>query len=186
MKTPLFIISGPSGAGKTTHVTQLLQELPHIHRIITYTTRVPRTGEVSGKDYVFVSHQEFATLDQTGKFIETNDYSDKRYGTHVELFDRLARGQTCLVIPDINGAQKIAAAVPGAITIWLEAPEEVLRKRLRARGTEDEKVIAVRLHTALQECAQAHEIGLYQHFIDTTLQETAYKKIKDIVTSVMR
>lgn len=181
MAAPLFIISGPSGSGKTTLCNRLLQSMSELHRIITYTTRPPRVGEVHGKDYMFVSQQTFSTLNEQQKFLETNNYNQNWYGTHSELLDRLENGQPCVIIPDINGAQCILKHVPTATTIWLDVSDDLLAKRLLTRGTENESVQAARIQEGMRERKEMKKAGIYQHCIDTTDFEKAFHELCTIV-----
>lgn len=181
MAAPLFIISGPSGSGKTTLCNRLLKDMPELYRIITYTTRAPREGEINGTDYVFVSQEKFIQLNEQHQFLETNNYNQNWYGTHCELLDRLEGGQPCVVIPDINGAQCILTHVPTATTIWLDVSENLLVERLLNRGTENREMQAARVQEGMREREQMKKIGIYKHCVDTTNFETAYQQLRALV-----
>ncbi len=160
--TPLLVvISGPTAVGKTTVLRRLRALDRPYHIVVTVTTRPPRPGEVHGRDYFFVSPQEFDAMAARGEFLEYACVHGKDYyGTpRAQVRDALARGLDAIVPPDVQGAAAIRAAVPGAVSIFLAARSlEELERRLRLpeRGhSEDE--IRRRMATARAEMARLHE-----------------------------
>ncbi|RCS54629.1 guanylate kinase [Bremerella cremea] len=152
----LVILSGPSGAGKTTIVRKLLAlGVPQIELSISATTRAPRQGEQDGIDYHFLTKEEFERRQAAGEFLEFVEVfrTGHYYGTlRSEVEARLAEGISVLLEIDVEGAVKVAQQYPEAITIFL-SPEstEELERRLRDRGTETEEAIERRLETAKSE-----------------------------------
>lgn len=161
----LLILSGPSGAGKTTLADYLLQEDPTLNFIATYTTRASRPGERPGRDYNFVSAEEFKAKEITGGFIETNFYNGNWYGTPNDFVAREKVGEHFVVVPDINGAKDIVQLVPHAVAVWVTAPQNALRARLESRGSETPEKIDGRLARARAEEKEAQDSGVYQYTI---------------------
>lgn len=149
----LFVVSGPSGAGKGTVVRGVLQERPDIFLSVSATTRPARAGEVDGSDYHFVSRDEFARMREQGEFLEWAQVYDNFYGTPRSAVDRaLAGGRDVIAELDIQGALMVKRARPDAILIFIEPPSlEDLAPRLRGRGTEDPGALARRLQAAYDE-----------------------------------
>ncbi len=185
MHTPLIIISGPSGVGKTTLVTYLLAIMPSLRKATTFTTRAPRAGEVHGKDYFFISPDAFEELRSAHYFIEANKYNAHWYGTPKSILTFLRRGHTTLIIPDINGANHIQSYVPHTIGIWLEVPITTLAERLRLRNTESAHEQKNRLHIAEEEMRHARNMGIYTHIIDMTYFDQAREQVSAIITKTM-
>lgn len=150
---PLIVIAAPSGAGKTTLVHRLLEQMPSIRFSISYTTRSPRPTERDGRDYFFVDEDEFQRMVEAGEFLEHAVVFDHRYGTgrgHVESLR--AAGHAVLLEIDWQGARQVRAAAPDAITIFVVPPSLAeLERRLRGRGTDSEAVIARRLRDSLSD-----------------------------------
>jgi len=149
----LFILSAPSGAGKTTLSRSILDRDPNLSLSVSYTTRVPRTGEVEGRDYHFVDEQQFIRLRDGGAFAEWARVHDAYYGTaRAPLEDALSHGKDFLLDIDVQGARQIKMGYPEAISIFVLPPSwNELGKRLRARGTDREDVITRRLQRAREE-----------------------------------
>jgi len=156
----LVIISGPSGAGKTTVLKRLFAEanVP-LTRSVSATTRPPRPGEVEGEDYYFLSAEEFARRRANSEFLETCEVfrGGHWYGTlHAEVTPSLAAGKWVVLEIDVQGTLAVLSTYPEAITIFLQPSSLAeLERRLRARGTETEEVLARRLETARRELAAA-------------------------------
>ena len=146
----LFVITAPSGAGKTSLVRALMQADPGIAHSVSYTTRAPRPGEVDGKDYCFVTRPEFEAMAARGEFLEHAEVFDNLYGTaraQVERF--LAAGRPVILEIDWQGARQVRAAMPDCVPIFVLPPSRAaLEHRLRGRGTDSEAVIARRLRDA--------------------------------------
>ena len=149
----LFVVSGPSGAGKDTLVDALLKRLPRLRYSVSATTRPPRPGEAEGEDYFFLSREEFERRLTAGAFLEWFEYNGNLYGTPREFVERtLTQGYDLVMKPEVNGALAIKRGFPDAVLIFL-APDKFshLRARLLARRTETNEEIARRLEIAHQE-----------------------------------
>lgn len=153
----LFVVSAPSGTGKTTVCRRLLERDPRLALSVSHTTRPPRPGEVGGRDYHFVSHRAFRELVERGAFVEFAEYGGNLYGTSdAELERILERGKDALLEIEVQGAAQIRDRRPDARLIFLLPPSvEVLEARLRGRGTDDEEAIQKRLALARRELAAA-------------------------------
>jgi len=160
----LFIVSGPSGAGKTSICTPALAVLQQIELSVSTTTRSPRTTEREGVDYRFVSDGEFATMVARDAFAEWAEVHGKRYGTsRGALETRLAAGHDVLLDIDVQGARQIKAAYPDAVAIFLVPPSpEHIEQRLSARGTDSDETVKRRLSNA---CAEIARLPGYDYFI---------------------
>ena len=149
----LFVVSGPSGAGKDTLVEALRALLPRIRYSVSATTRAPRPGEHEGEHYFFLSREAFEARRAQDGFLEWREYNGNLYGTPRDYVQRtLAEGYDLIMKPEVNGAVAIKAAYPDAVLIFL-VPEKFshLRERLLARRTETNEEIARRLEIAHQE-----------------------------------
>jgi guanylate kinase len=155
----VFVLSGPSGAGKGTIIGLVLGQLSGIARAVSATTRPPRPAEQDGREYHFMDHAAFLQARDAGKFLEWVEYSCNYYGTlHAEVDDRLAAGQDVILEIELRGARAVREAIPGAVALFIAPPSMAeLHDRLRGRGTETDAVIAQRLHVAETEVAAAHE-----------------------------
>ncbi len=153
-KGKLFLVYGPSGSGKTSLVTAAIQKIARhasVSQVITYTCRAPRPFEVHGKDYHFITQEEFAAKQETGFFIDTNDYLNKQYGCPCSLIDDLRDGKNLIVILDRNGTKNMSQMIKNAILIWLTVPLNELEKRLLQRNSEDSEQLLKRLKQAKKE-----------------------------------
>jgi guanylate kinase len=149
----LFVVSGPSGAGKDTLVDALREMLPRLRYSVSATTREPRPGEVHGEHYFFLSREEFERRSRARGFLEWREYNDNLYGTPRDFVeDTLTEGYDLIMKPEVNGALAIKRAFPDAVLIFL-APDRFsnLRTRLLARRTETTEEIARRLEIAHEE-----------------------------------
>lgn len=153
------ILSAPSGAGKTTIARRLLAERPDVGYSVSCTTRSPRAGEVHGRDYYFLSRDEFEAARAHGDFAEWAPVHGNLYGTLRREVERvLAGGQHVLMDIDIVGASEFAAAFPTAVRIFVLPPSgEVLLGRLAGRDTEDAASFALRVRNAVLEVAAARD-----------------------------
>lgn len=149
----LFVVSGPSGAGKDTLVDALLARTPNLRYSVSATTRPPRPGEIDGQHYFFLSEEEFVRRREAGEFLEWRVYNGNLYGTPRDYVERtVAEGYDLIMKPEVNGALAVQAAYPAAVLIFL-VPDRFsyLRDRLLARRTETNEEIARRLEIAHQE-----------------------------------
>lgn len=156
MKGLLFIVSGPSGAGKDTVVDSLRARMPRLRYSVSATTRAPRDGEREGEAYFFLDRDVFAAKLADGAFLETNTYNGNHYGTpRVFIENTLADGYDVIMKPEVGGALAIKAAFPSAILVFL-LPDKFsnLRLRLAARRSETSDDMAARLAIAHQELRQ--------------------------------
>lgn len=151
----VVVLSGPSGSGKTTIVERLLREAPmRLVKSVSATTRAPRAGEVHGDAYYFLSLDEFQTRLKRDEFLETAEvYQGLWYGTLKSEVDRARRaGGWAFLEIDVEGALKVIALYPDAITIFVAPPSmEICERRLRDRGTETEEILQRRLRKVAEE-----------------------------------
>src|SRR5215217_9431074 len=157
----VFVITGPSGVGKGTLIRALRERVPELALAVSATTRAPRPGEEDGRDYHFLSDDEFERRVQAGEFVEHARYSGRRYGTlRSELERRRSDGRPVLLEIEVQGARQIREAMPEAVQIFIAPPsEEALRARLVGRGTDDPDQVAARLATAREELGAQGEFG---------------------------
>lgn len=158
----LFVMSGPSGAGKGTLVSRLLERIPDAWVSISATTRAPREGEVDGVHYLFLSDEEFDRMVEQDGLLEWARVHDRRYGTPRALVEehRAAGGQVILEI-DVQGGFQVKQKDPSAHLVFIEPPSlEELERRLRGRGTEDEASIALRMRNAEVELSHKMEYDI--------------------------
>lgn len=160
MPGELFIVSAPSGAGKTTLIRSLfdgrLGATGGIAYSVSHTTRRPRDGEVDGRDYHFVSAAEFERMVEAGEFLEWAVVHGNRYGTAKrEVFPRLERGTDVVLDIDVQGAEQVLARHPEAQSIFVLPPSyEALAARLAGRGLDDPEAIRRRLHVSIWEISR--------------------------------
>lgn len=155
----LIVVSGPSGAGKSTLIREALEAVPELAYSVSATTRRPREGEVDGRDYVFLSREQFEKWIQEGRFLEWAEYSGNLYGTPEQRVDELLRsGQSVILEIELQGARLVRKNRPDAVMVFVRAPSlEETRKRLRGRATEDDEALEARMTTAVQEVAARDE-----------------------------
>ena len=149
----LFVISAPSGAGKTTLIKAVMPRFPRLHYSISHTTRPPRPGEVHGKDYFFVAPENFGELVEGGEMLEWAEVHGNRYGTSKAfVMEKLACGESILLDIDVQGARQVMASEFTMTSIFIMPPSlEVLEQRLHSRGTDSPEVIRKRLENAAEE-----------------------------------
>jgi guanylate kinase len=176
----LFVVSAPSGAGKTTLCKAARNRVPDLVYSVSTTTRKPRTGEKEGRDYFFVSETQFREGIDTGRWLEWAKVHDNYYGTSARLVTgHLIAGQDVLMDIDVQGAQQVVHHYPDAITIFIAVPSlAVLRQRLMARGLDDTAVIAKRLKNARTEMDRQ---GMYRHVVVNDDLDTAIEQFVAIL-----
>jgi guanylate kinase len=176
----VFVITGPSGVGKGTLIRRLRERVPGLALSTSATTRPPRAGEVDGRDYHFLSRDEFARRADANEFLEHAAYSGNRYGTlRSEVDRRLANGESVVLEIEIQGARQVRAAMPEAVLVFITPPDPAaLRRRLEGRGTDDPKAISERLRTAEIEFDAQQE---FQHVVVNDELERAVDELEAIV-----
>lgn len=164
----LFVLSAPSGVGKTTLIRRLFEHHRQVAESavfsVSYTTRAARPGEVDGRDYFFVSRDEFEGMIAGERFLEWAVVHGRHYGTSREAVEReLARGRDVLLDIDVQGARQVGSRCPEAVSIFILPPSfEILERRLRGRASDGPEQIERRLRTALEEI---REHGRYDYVI---------------------
>ncbi|OQX27622.1 MAG: guanylate kinase [Desulfobacteraceae bacterium IS3] len=178
----LFIVSAPSGAGKTTLCKALLANFPDLRFSVSHTTRLPRAGERDGIDYVFITKDAFVKGIETGKWAEWAELHGNFYGTSAEFLDAaMSAGHDVLLDIDVQGMRQIIGRYPQAVTIFIMPPSfEVLKARLESRATDKKDVIAARLLHAQKEMAEKE---LYRHVIVNDRLQEAERELTALVES---
>ena len=176
----VFVITGPSGVGKGTLIRTLRERVPELALSVSATTRAPRPGEEDGRDYHFLTDEEFERRVREGDFVEHARYSGRRYGTlRSELERRLAAGEPVVLEIEVQGARQIREAMPEAVQVFIAPPsEEALRTRLVGRGTDSPEDVELRLRTAAEELAARDE---FDHKVVNDRLDDAVQDLVDIV-----
>jgi len=173
----LFVITAPSGAGKTSLIDALVRADPSLKLSVSYTTRAPRQGEKDGVDYHFVDDAAFLAMQARGEFLESAEVHGYRYGTSKKVItETLARGEDLILEIDWQGARQVRAVYPGCVGIFILPPSiEELERRMRSRGQDAEPVIRRRLDNARGEMEHAGEFdyAIINKDFDTARQELA-------------
>lgn len=179
-KGTLFVITAPSGAGKTSLIEALIRDDPSLKLSISYTTRAPRPGEKNGVDYHFVDDATFLAMRSRGEFLENAEVHGYRYGTSKKVItDALARGDDLILEIDWQGAQQVRRIYPGCVGIFILPPSvDELERRMRARGQDSDAVIRRRLENAKDELAHA---GEFEYRIINKDFDTARQELADII-----
>ncbi|MFQ5353364.1 MAG: guanylate kinase [Thermodesulfobacteriota bacterium] len=177
-----IIISGPSGAGKTTLYRMAIQTIPAVRHSVSYTTRPPRPGDVDGSDYNFVSGARFEEMARGGEFFEYAHIHGNRYGTARRDLETLLReGSHVILEIDVQGAASLRKALDGAVYIFIAPPSlEACRKRLFARGQDSTEAIERRIRAAVEEVRQA---PLYDYVILNEDIEESFQRLRAIITA---
>jgi len=179
----LFIVSAPSGAGKTTLVERLVEQTPHLRMSRSYTSRHARQGEIDGVDYNFISRDRFESMIAAGDFLEWADVFGNLYGTSVADTDRLlAAGDDVVLVIDVQGARQVRAkhvAAADVTGIFVMPPSSaVLEQRLRGRSKDSEEAIQRRLQVAREEVAAFVE---YDYIVINDELTAAVDRLRSII-----
>jgi len=173
----LYILSAPSGAGKTSLVKALLQQDDQVGVSVSHTTRAMRPGEVDGVDYNFVSMDDFNALIEQGQFLEYAEVFGNKYGTSQQwVKEQLAGGRDVILEIDWQGAEQVRRLMPEAVTLFILPPSRAaLRERLNARGQDSDEVIEGRMAEATNEMSHYPEYDylLINDDFDMALQQLA-------------
>ncbi len=182
MKGNLFIISSPSGGGKGTLIKELLKTVSGISYSVSYTTREMRDGEENGKDYFFVSKEEFKNLIDEDRFLEYAVVHGNFYGTSKSQIEKeLADGKDIILEIDVQGAEIVRKKLSDSVGIFILPPSfEVLKKRLKERSTESEEALKIRLNNAKEE---VKEYKCFDYVVVNDEVEMASSKLKMIFLS---
>ncbi|KAL2480615.1 Guanylate kinase 2 [Abeliophyllum distichum] len=179
-----IVISGPSGVGKGTLISKLMEEFPSMFGFsVSHTTRAPRTKEQIGVHYHFTERSVMEKDIEDGKFLEFASVHGNLYGTSIEAVEAVTdKGKRCILDIDVQGARSVRASSLEAIFIFICPPSfEDLEERLRARGTETEEQIQKRLKTARAELEQRNSPGLFDHILVNDNLDTCYKNLKKLL-----
>ena len=154
---PVFVVTGPSGAGKGTLIGELLERIPVLEVAVSATTRPQRAGEIDGHEYCFLSEEEFERRVRAGEFLEHVEYVGRRYGTLWSELDRIrTESRVCVLELELEGALAVQDEVPGSATVFIAADVAELERRLRERATESTGEIGERIELARHQLEQAH------------------------------
>jgi guanylate kinase len=178
----LFVLSGPSGVGKSSLREQVLQMVPELEYSISHSTRSPRHGEMDGKDYHFVSQETFLAMKEAGGFVEWAQVHGNYYGTSREQLDKhLYKHRDVLLEIDVQGARQVKGHYPKACFIFVLPPDrETLEKRLLERGTEPGADVETRLENASRELLEA---SWYDYLVINDDLEEAVEALAAIILS---
>lgn len=178
----LIILSGPSGVGKSTVVAKTMELRDDLCFSVSVTTRPPRPGEVDGKDYFFISSEQFDRMVENNELLEHASYVQNSYGTPRSFVeDRLEKGFNVILDIEVQGARQVFEKVPDAVSVFVLPPSmQVLEQRLYARGTETEQTIAARLTRARQEIQEA---DFYQYMIVNDIIDNAAAELNAVITA---
>jgi guanylate kinase len=178
--TPVLVITGPSGVGKGTLIKGLLERVPGLQLAVSATTRPPRDGETHGRDYHFLSREEFEERVRRGEFVEHAEYAGNRYGT---LRSELDRPASVVVLEiDVQGARQVRETLPQAVRVFIEPPSfEALEARLAARASDSPEQIERRLEAARDELAARDE---FTHHVVNDDLERALQELAELAATM--
>jgi guanylate kinase len=179
-KGRLFVVTAPSGAGKSSLINALLRDDPSLRLSISYTTRPPRPGERDGREYHFVGRPAFLEMKGRGEFLESAEVHGNLYATSKRVIDEaLARGEDLILEIDWQGARQVRALYPDCVGIFIMPPSvEELERRMRARAQDSEEVIRRRVENAREEIAHA---GEFEHQVVNENFEQAREALARII-----
>jgi len=176
----LFVITAPSGAGKTSLIDAVMRDDPSLKISVSYTTRAPRAGEKNGVDYHFVDEATFTQMREHGEFLESAQVHGHHYGTAKKvILDAVARGEDMILEIDWQGAQQLRRLYPGCVGIFILPPSiDELERRMRSRGQDADAVIRRRVANAREELTHA---GEFNYVIINKDFETARRELAGIM-----
>jgi len=179
----LYIVSAPSGAGKTSLVKALLQRMPDVVLSVSHTTRPPRPGEQDGVDYHFIDKARFEGLVEGGQFLEHAQVFDNYYGTsRSTVFGQLEAGRDVILEIDWQGARQVRQSAPQAVSVFILPPSRAaLRERLTGRGQDSEEVVDRRMQDAVSEMSHYDE---YDYLIFNDEFERAVSELQAVFVSL--
>ena len=180
MSGKLFVVTAPSGAGKTSLIDAVMKDDASLKISVSYTTRKPRPGEKDGVDYHFVDQRTFRAMQSRGEFLESAEVHGNHYGTAKKvILDAVAKGEDIILEIDWQGAQQVRGLYPDAVGIFILPPSvEELERRMRARAQDSDAVIRKRLANAREELAHA---GEFKYAIINKDFETARRELASII-----
>ncbi|MFH1831600.1 MAG: guanylate kinase [bacterium] len=183
----IFIVSSPSGCGKTTIIREIIRRLGSQYKlnvVITYTSRQPRPGEINGQDYFFVSRQEFEQKKQDNFFLETTEFNNNLYGSPAHILEELRTGQSFIFVIEQEGAQSLLKKIKNPVLIWIAPPSiQALKERILKRNSETPENIENRLKIAEREIAFAQNSHIFNYTIVNDALEMAIQEVARIITS---
>ena len=182
MRGKLFVLSGPSGAGKGTLREKALKDIANLVYSISCTTRRPRPGETDGVEYRFITHETFTEWVNQGLFLEYAHVHDDMYGTlKADVMRELEAGKNVLLEIDVQGALQVREKIPEAVLVFVDVPSvEELERRLRSRHTETEEALRTRLTNAVKELGLK---GEYDRVIVNDDLDSACEELRRVITS---
>ncbi len=178
----LYIISGPSGTGKSTIIEKVRQYRPELTFSVSATTRLPRKGDVEGVTYYFKTKPQFEEMIKNGELLEYAQFAGNYYGTPIRpILEKMENGIDTVLDIEVNGHHQVKEKIPEAISIFIIPPSmEELERRLRSRGTDSDAVIEVRLKTAEKEL---DEMDNYDYIVENDLIRNAVFQVLLIMSA---
>lgn len=178
----IFILYGPSGSGKSTLMTHSVNRMQNaLQQVITYTTRPARSNELHGKDYFFISMEEFVKKNEEVFFLHVTKYLDNYYGASKEIIDDLISGKNLIAIFDRVGAQEVKSTIPDSILIWITAPIKELEKRLADRYSSNIAEYEKRIALVPKDIHIEESEKIADYSLVNTDIEAALKELEDII-----